>query len=475
MDRYKEKKEEEPPTFMLPKGSILKEPDFLQMVPKEHRKLCSEIFREGEKKKLSPEGISQLQSLVYHAATGKYTEGSINGSKEAWSRQVVWNGLKMTMDVITDKNFRQEALGILEKAVEAHGLETGHFIKDIIVKHKFSSEGIKMMDWIVGLSEEERGYTRVVEVMYRLERLIDKTGFITSEMYEEVRKSTKDGADGLIGSFELIEAATQNPNFAKSMIKKGFYRNIFALRELITEKIGVDKTKTQYLSVEILKNADIQNPAIFRSVEGYAKVIERVAGMDFGKEIDEKKREELVFNLRSLMAQTLDRPGVAEFIVNQYERNRAGGNKARFDELDKFIGSAVSIFYYGKGSATLEYEFFSFVKEKWGRADELNACFYAIREQPRNVTGRFDEARELTKELGIKNADIVTILNFAYGLEVIGREKVLELNYNLGIEYFARYDKEMLLEIGANLDTKRKAGMPLMVVYFNKNDWNGAF
>jgi|GEM_PF-2417869 len=66
-------------------------------------------------------------------------------------------------------------------------------------------------------------------------------------------------------------------------------------------------------------------------------------------------------------------------------------------------------------------------------------------------------------------------LNFAYAFSTIGKEKTMVLYEKCGIEYFGRYSKEMLEEAYDSLVPEYKKNRPLLVVVFNKNDWNGAF
>jgi len=80
----------------------------------------------------------------------------------------------------------------------------------------------------------------------------------------------------------------------------------------------------------------------------------------------------------------------------------------------------------------------------------------------------------LVKELGL-NDDFQTCLNFAYALATFGEEKTRILYQQRGIVYFARYPKSVIDETYATLDPSYQHDKPLLLITFNKDDWNGAF
>ncbi|MEK6982308.1 MAG: hypothetical protein AABX38_05230 [Candidatus Micrarchaeota archaeon] len=90
------------------------------------------------------------------------------------------------------------------------------------------------------------------------------------------------------------------------------------------------------------------------------------------------------------------------------------------------------------------------------------------------VIANYGKADYLVRKLKIKR-DWETIVNFAYAVSILGEQKTQELHNKNGIVYFARYSPKMLEETYANLDPKRKTDKPILVVAYNKNDWNGAF
>jgi hypothetical protein len=94
------------------------------------------------------------------------------------------------------------------------------------------------------------------------------------------------------------------------------------------------------------------------------------------------------------------------------------------------------------------------------------------------IAGRIPQhharARELIAELGMQRADAAARINVAYGIAAIGEERARELYSGLGIQYFMRYSRETLIEVHSNI-VSSQSGRPLLVVAFNKNDWNGAF
>jgi hypothetical protein len=102
---------------------------------------------------------------------------------------------------------------------------------------------------------------------------------------------------------------------------------------------------------------------------------------------------------------------------------------------------------------------------------------YGSRESAQ-IVGRvpeYDErARALLSALGMHD-DASTRLNFAYAIAAIGEQRTAELHNRLGIDYFMRYSQRMLNEVYDTLQSDYTAGRPLIVIAFNKNDWNGAF
>ncbi len=101
---------------------------------------------------------------------------------------------------------------------------------------------------------------------------------------------------------------------------------------------------------------------------------------------------------------------------------------------------------------------------------------YGSRESAEAV-GRVPEhnerARALLATLGMQD-DASTRLNFAYGIAAVGESAAAELHTRLGIDYFMRYSPDMLRAVYGTLHTAR-TDRPLLVIAFNKNDWNGAF
>ena len=86
----------------------------------------------------------------------------------------------------------------------------------------------------------------------------------------------------------------------------------------------------------------------------------------------------------------------------------------------------------------------------------------------------YDErARALLATLGIHD-DASSRLNFAYAISAIGERRAAELHSRLGIDYFMRYSPGMLMAVYDTLNADR-SDRPLLVIAFNKNDWNGAF
>ncbi len=82
-------------------------------------------------------------------------------------------------------------------------------------------------------------------------------------------------------------------------------------------------------------------------------------------------------------------------------------------------------------------------------------------------------AEEVTSKLGITDQKVVR--EFAFGIYMLGEEKTIALHKELGIEYFTRYSKEGLEQTYKNYILGEKNKKPVLLVVFNKNDWNGAF
>lgn len=101
---------------------------------------------------------------------------------------------------------------------------------------------------------------------------------------------------------------------------------------------------------------------------------------------------------------------------------------------------------------------------------------YGSRESAEAV-GRVPEhnerARALLASLGMRD-DASTRLNFAYGIAAVGERATAELHTRLGIDYFMRYSPRMLQAVYGTLQAEQ-SDRPLLVIAFNKNDWNGAF
>ena len=71
--------------------------------------------------------------------------------------------------------------------------------------------------------------------------------------------------------------------------------------------------------------------------------------------------------------------------------------------------------------------------------------------------------------------DPMLYANMAYAIDEIGEEKTARLHAAYGIENFFRYSDDMLKTLVKNLDPANDRDKPLLLVAFNKNDWNGAF
>ncbi|NYZ77096.1 hypothetical protein H0O02_02150 [Candidatus Micrarchaeota archaeon] len=71
--------------------------------------------------------------------------------------------------------------------------------------------------------------------------------------------------------------------------------------------------------------------------------------------------------------------------------------------------------------------------------------------------------------------DLRKVLNFSYGVSVIGAEKTREMYKIFGIEYFFRYPAELLEEASRNADPSNPSQKPLLLSMAAKTDWNNAF
>ncbi|MEM4332145.1 MAG: hypothetical protein QW500_02605 [Candidatus Micrarchaeia archaeon] len=91
----------------------------------------------------------------------------------------------------------------------------------------------------------------------------------------------------------------------------------------------------------------------------------------------------------------------------------------------------------------------------------------------KSVLEMYSTGEKLARELGASFNDPLVCVSFAYSISVIGEKKTRELYSKTGIEYFARYSKDMLKEVYSNLSKETKA--PVLVVAFNKYDVNGVF
>ncbi|MBU1953688.1 hypothetical protein KKH03_01810 [Patescibacteria group bacterium] len=87
------------------------------------------------------------------------------------------------------------------------------------------------------------------------------------------------------------------------------------------------------------------------------------------------------------------------------------------------------------------------------------------------ITTSYDKAYKLACSLQAPCNDPVVYLNFAYGIDVFGEDKVKKLYQQFGIRYFSRYKPEILEEM---LSGKPSSKPPLLAV-FTIADWNGAF
>lgn len=85
----------------------------------------------------------------------------------------------------------------------------------------------------------------------------------------------------------------------------------------------------------------------------------------------------------------------------------------------------------------------------------------------------YENAESLLKSLMNKKPKPIMVVNFAYGIATIGKEKASALYEQAGVLYFGRYTKKLLEE--AHLNMSRKSRKPLLVVAFGQSDFIGAF
>ncbi len=87
----------------------------------------------------------------------------------------------------------------------------------------------------------------------------------------------------------------------------------------------------------------------------------------------------------------------------------------------------------------------------------------------------FQKAKQLMQKLKIKDPTGEEVINFAYGMVMFGTEKVVKLYNNFGIEYFMRHSDKIIDEMCARIDEKYTSEKPVLLIAYNKDDWNGAF
>lgn len=67
------------------------------------------------------------------------------------------------------------------------------------------------------------------------------------------------------------------------------------------------------------------------------------------------------------------------------------------------------------------------------------------------------------------------LINFSYGVSVLGKDKTDNMYKVLGMEYFFRYPPGLLQETSKNSDPKQSSEKPLALALFAKSDWNNNF
>lgn len=73
------------------------------------------------------------------------------------------------------------------------------------------------------------------------------------------------------------------------------------------------------------------------------------------------------------------------------------------------------------------------------------------------------------------NPSLERLINFSYGVSVLGKEKTDNMYKVLGMEYFFRYPADLLQEVSRNSDPKQSSEKPLVLALFAKSDWNNNF
>ncbi len=90
--------------------------------------------------------------------------------------------------------------------------------------------------------------------------------------------------------------------------------------------------------------------------------------------------------------------------------------------------------------------------------------------------GDYDDAYALVQALFPgERMDLERLINFAYGVSVVGAERTRTLNKVLGMKYFFRYRPELLREVVSNIDLTVPDGRPVFLAVFTQSDWNGTF
>ncbi|MEM4295957.1 MAG: hypothetical protein QXI89_01140 [Candidatus Anstonellales archaeon] len=66
-------------------------------------------------------------------------------------------------------------------------------------------------------------------------------------------------------------------------------------------------------------------------------------------------------------------------------------------------------------------------------------------------------------------------LDYLYASYILGLDEILRLHEKFNIDYFLRYDKEVLLHLMLAADKDKFKQRPIALAVFNKSDYNGAF
>jgi hypothetical protein len=82
--------------------------------------------------------------------------------------------------------------------------------------------------------------------------------------------------------------------------------------------------------------------------------------------------------------------------------------------------------------------------------------------------------KELSEAKGNMHAGEV-FDNIKYALATIGEQMAVHLNNRFGIIYFSRYSKGTLEQAYNDLHSTEASNKPVLMIVFNKNDYNGAF